>query len=67
LFGSIVGIPWVVAWAFASLHSGEAVTLNELAAYFAIWPLLGGTISWIAAANGKSRFEREIRTLLSDT
>jgi hypothetical protein len=65
-FGAIVGIPWAVAWVFAALRYGEAITLNEIAAYFLLWTLLGGTISWIAAATAKSRFEREIRTLLAE-
>jgi hypothetical protein len=67
LFGTVVGIPWAVAWAFSALHSGEAVTVNELAAYFILWTLLGGSMSWIIAAKAKGRFEHELRALVSES
>jgi hypothetical protein len=64
--GTIIGIPWIAAWAFSALHSGEAVTLNESAAYFILWTLLGGSLSWIVAARSKNRWEREVRSLVSE-
>ena len=67
LFGTIIGIPWAVAWAFSALHSGEAVTVNELAAYFVVWTLLGGSMSWIIAAKAKGRFEHDLRALVSES
>jgi hypothetical protein len=67
LFGTVVGIPWAVAWAFSALHSGEAVTVNELAAYFILWTLLGGSMSWITAAKAKGRFEHDLRALVSES
>jgi hypothetical protein len=62
--GGIIGIPWAAAWMFSALHSGEAVTLNEMAAYFILWTLLGGSLSWVVATRSRNRFEREVRWLV---
>ena len=61
IYGVIMGVPWAAAWAFSALHSGETVTLNETAAYFVLWTILGGSVSWVVATRSRSRFEREVR------
>lgn len=62
----VVGAPWAVAWIFSALHSGEAFTLNEGAAYFFMWLALGGTISWIARTTAKEKMQRDLCSMLSE-
>jgi hypothetical protein len=66
LFATIIGIPWAAAWIFSAMHSGEAFTLNEGAAYFFMWLALGGSISWFARATAKEKLQRDFRRLLSE-
>jgi hypothetical protein len=66
IFATIVGIPWAVAWAFSAFHAGEAMTLNEGAAYFFLWIGLGAAISWFARASAKEKLEHDLRRLLSE-
>ena len=66
LFATIVGVPWAVAWMFSALRSGEAVTLNEVAAYFLLWISLGAAISWFARTTAKEKMQRDLRRLLSE-
>jgi hypothetical protein len=66
LFATIIGIPWAVAWIFSALHSGEAVTLNEVAAYFFLWIALGAAISWFARTTAKDKMQRDLRRLLAE-
>jgi hypothetical protein len=67
LIGTILGIPWAVAWTFSALHSGEQITLNDAAAYFVLWSVLGGAISWICGANAKARLRRDLREILAES
>jgi hypothetical protein len=60
---TILGIPWAVAWAFAALHTGEAFTLNEGAAYFFLWTALGSTLSWLAGSAAKQKLLRDFREI----
>jgi hypothetical protein len=62
----IVGAPWAAAWIFSALHSGEAFTLNEGAAYFFMWLALSGAISWTARVTAKEKLQRDFRRLLSE-
>jgi hypothetical protein len=62
----IVGMPWAAAWIFSALHSGEAFTLNEGAAYFFMWLGLSGAISWAARVTAKEKLQRDFRRLLSE-
>ena len=62
----IFGAPWAAAWIFSALHSGEAFTLNEGAAYFFMWLGLSGAISWIARVTAKEKLQRDLRRLLSE-
>jgi hypothetical protein len=62
----IIGVPWAAAWIFSALHSGEAFTLNEGAAYFFMWLALSGSISWIARVTAKEKLQRDLRRLLSE-
>jgi hypothetical protein len=62
----IIGVPWAAAWIFAALHSGEAFTLNEGAAYFFMWLALSGSVSWIARVTAKEKIQRDLRRLLSE-
>ena len=62
----IIGMPWAVGWIFSALHSGEAFTLNEGAAYFLMWLALSGSISWIARVTAKEKLQRDLRRLLSE-
>jgi hypothetical protein len=66
LFGGIIGIPWAVGWAFSALHSGEATTLNETAAFFVLWMVLGGSVSWIAGTTAKNKLQRDFREIVSE-
>ena len=66
VFATIVGIPWAVAWMFSALRSGEAITLNEVAAYFFLWTALGAAISWCARTTAKDKMQRDLRHLLSE-
>ena len=61
--GIILGIPWAVAWAFAALHTGEAFTMNEGAAYFFLWTALSSTISWISGNAARQKALRDFREL----
>lgn len=61
--GIILGIPWAVAWAFAALHTGEAFTMNEGAAYFFVWTALGSTLSWMVGNAAKQKALRDFREL----
>jgi hypothetical protein len=49
----VVGVPWAAAWAFAALHTGEAFTMNEGAAYFFLWVPLGSALSWLTGNAAK--------------
>ena len=66
LFAKIIGIPWAAAWIFSALHSGEGVTLNEVAAYFFLWIALGAAISWFARTSAKDKMQRDLRRLVSE-
>ena len=66
LLALIIGIPWAAAWIFSALHSGEAFTLNEGAAYFFMWLALGGGISWFARVTAKEKLQRDLRRMLSE-
>jgi hypothetical protein len=66
IFTTIVGIPWAVAWIFSALHAGEAMTLNEGAAYFFLWIGLGAAISWFARSTAKEKLERDLRRMLAE-
>ena len=61
--GIVMGIPWAVAWAFAALHTGEAFTMNEGAAYFFLWTVLGSTLSWMVGNAAKQKALRDFRRL----
>ena len=61
--GIVLGIPWAVAWAFAALHTGEAFTMNEGAAYFFVWIALGLTLSWMVGNAAKQKALRDFREL----
>lgn len=62
----IFGVPWGAAWIFSALHSGEAFTLNEGAAYFFMWLGLSAAISWMARVTAKERLQRDFRRILSE-
>jgi hypothetical protein len=62
----IIGVPWAAAWIFSALHSGEAFTLNEGAAYFFVWLALSGSVSCIARVTAKEKIQRDLRRLLSE-
>ena len=66
LLALIIGVPWATAWIFSALHSGEAFTLNEGAAYFFVWLGLGGAISWFARVTAKEKLQRDLRRMLSE-
>lgn len=66
IFTIVIGIPWAAAWLFSALHAGEAVTLNETAAYFILWISLGCAISSFARATAKEKLERDFRHILAE-
>jgi hypothetical protein len=59
----VLGIPWAMAWIFAALHTGEAFTMNEGAAYFFLWAALGSTLSWVIGGAAKQKALRDFREL----
>jgi len=65
--GIILGIPWAVAWAFAALHTGEAFTMNEGAAYFFLWTALSSTISWIVGNSARQKALKDFRELAASS
>jgi hypothetical protein len=62
---TILGIPWAVAWILAALHTGDAFTLNEAAAYFLVWSASGLTLSWFAGSAAKERILGTLREVIS--
>ena len=62
----IFGVPWGAAWLFSALHSGEAFTLNEGAAYFFMWLGLSAAVSWMARVTAKEKLQRDLRKILSE-
>jgi hypothetical protein len=63
----VLGIPWAAAWAFAALHTGEAFTMNEGAAYFFVWIALGLTLSWFVGSSAKQKLLKDFRVLVGES
>jgi hypothetical protein len=61
----VIGIPWAVAWMLAALHTGEAFTLNEAAAYFFVWSALGSILSWAVGNSAREKVQRNLREIIS--
>jgi hypothetical protein len=59
----VLGIPWAVAWVFATLRAGDAFTLNEMAGYFILWSVVGGILSRIVGVSAKQKVQANLISL----